>query len=148
METQARDYNVKKAVPFCMVRNMKKSLDFYLEGLNFELKNKWDPHGSIEWCLLQIDHASIMLQSFSQNSDVKELGRGVSIYFICEDALKIYDRSIAKGLPVSEPIVGNAMWVVGLSDPDGYQIYFESLTDVPEETMYSDWIRPDPSKGF
>ena len=33
------------------------------------------------------------------------------------------------------------MWVVGLTDPDGYRIYFESPTDVPEETFLSEWPR-------
>jgi hypothetical protein len=29
------------------------------------------------------------------------------------------------------------MWVTPLVDPDGYKIFFESPTDVPEETVYS-----------
>jgi lactoylglutathione lyase len=33
------------------------------------------------------------------------------------------------------------MWVVGLKDPDGYQIYFESPTDVEEETLYTEWVK-------
>jgi hypothetical protein len=32
------------------------------------------------------------------------------------------------------PSVGNQLWVVPLTDPDGYHIEFESPTDVPEET--------------
>jgi lactoylglutathione lyase len=31
------------------------------------------------------------------------------------------------------------MWVVSLSDPDGYRLEFESPTDVPEETKLSEW---------
>jgi len=30
------------------------------------------------------------------------------------------------------------MWVTSLTDPDGYRIDFESPTDVPEETVYSE----------
>jgi hypothetical protein len=37
--------------------------------------------------------------------------------------------------------VGNNLWVVQLKDPDGYNIFFESPTDVPEETRYSDWVK-------
>ena len=44
----------------------------------------------------------------------------------------------AKGLKASRPFVGNGMWVTSLSDPDGYRIEFESLTDVPEDTQYSE----------
>ena len=42
-------------------------------------------------------------------------------------------------MEASEPFVGNNMWVTGLTDPDGYKLYFESPTDVPEETKYSEW---------
>jgi hypothetical protein len=30
------------------------------------------------------------------------------------------------------------MWVTSLRDPDGYRLEFESPTDVPEETRYSE----------
>jgi hypothetical protein len=30
------------------------------------------------------------------------------------------------------------MWVTSLSDPDGYRIDFESDTDVPEGTQFSE----------
>lgn len=30
------------------------------------------------------------------------------------------------------------MWVTSLRDPDGYRLEFESLTDVPEETVFSE----------
>jgi hypothetical protein len=32
------------------------------------------------------------------------------------------------------------MWVAILTDPDGYKLDFESPTDIPEETVYSDNI--------
>jgi hypothetical protein len=62
---------------------------------------------------------------------------GVSVCFICKDALAIYRSAIARGLPAERPFVGNAMWVTSLRDPDGYRIDFESYTDVQEETVYS-----------
>jgi len=40
---------------------------------------------------------------------------------------------------VHEPFVGNGMWVTTFTDPDNYKIFFESATDVPEETKYSAW---------
>jgi lactoylglutathione lyase len=30
------------------------------------------------------------------------------------------------------------MWVNGISDPDGYKLFFESPTDTPEETKLSE----------
>ena len=133
--------NVKQAVPFFMVTNMERSLYFYTKGLGFTIKNKWEPKDKTEWCWLQLGEASIMLQELRHNPSTEKLGQGVSIYFICEDALTFYNQIISNGVSTSEPVVGNNMWVVGLRDPDGYNIFFESPTDVPEETMYSDWIK-------
>jgi lactoylglutathione lyase len=83
-----------------------------------------------------------MLQEFKKeghDSWVPEgkVGAGVSICFICEDALAIYREVTSRGIQASRPFVGNGMWVTSLSDPDGYRIDFESYTDVPEGTVYS-----------
>ena len=135
-------YNVKQAVPFFMVADMTGSLMFYINGLGFELKNTWEPKGKIEWCWLKLGTASIMLQEYREQIPEIKRGEGVSVCFMCEDALAIYLQCKAKGLIVSpEPFVGNNLWVVGLRDPDGYNIYFESPTDVPEETTYSEWLK-------
>ena len=67
-----------------------------------------------------------------------DLGVGVSINFICKDALAIYRQFTARGLAAKRPFVGNGMWVTQVIDPDGYQLYFESPTDVAEETVFSD----------
>ena len=133
--------NVKQSVPFFMVTNMDSSLNFYVEKLGFTIKHRWEPAGKVEWCWLQLGNAAIMLQEYRENPPGEKLGAGVSIYFLCEDALTIYNDIISNGLSASEPFVGNNMWVVGLTDPNGYNILFESPTDLPEETKYSDWIK-------
>ena len=133
--------NIQQAVPFFMVTSMNNSLDFYIKGLGFELKNKWEPRGTIEWCWLQIGNASIMLQEYRTTAQTANPGQGVSVYFVCRDALAFYEQISVRGVVTSEPFVGNNMWVVGLKDPDGYQIFFESPTDVPEETKYSEWTK-------
>jgi hypothetical protein len=70
------------------------------------------------------------------------LGQGVSICFMCADAIAIHHAAIARGLAASRPFVGNGLWVTSLIDPDGYRLDFESPTDVPEGTVYSDPARP------
>jgi lactoylglutathione lyase len=143
METNVQvKQNIKQAVPFFMVTNMESSLQFYINGLSFEMKNKWTPRGTIEWCWLQREGAAIMLQEYRIDHTRKiegKLGEGVSICFQCEDALELYREFLSKGLTPAEPFVGNGMWDVNIADPDGYNLHFESLTDVPEETMYSEW---------
>jgi catechol 2,3-dioxygenase-like lactoylglutathione lyase family enzyme len=131
--------NVEQSVPFFGVTNIEASLRFYVDGLGFELKNKWIVDDRIRWCWLQVGGASLMLQEFLREGiPTGKLGEGVSVYFMCKDALAIYREARTRGLEAKRPFVGNAMWVTGLSDPDGYLIYFESPTDVPEETEYSE----------
>ena len=134
--------NLQQAVPFFMVTNIDNSLEFYTKGLGFELKINWKPEGKIEWCWLERDGVAIMLQEYRKEFLPKEkTGVGVSICIICKDALALYNEFLHNGLSPQEPFVGNKLWVVQLSDPDGYKIAFESATDVPEETMYSEWIK-------
>ena len=66
------------------------------------------------------------------------LGQGVSICFMCADATAIYRELNARGIAAQRPFVGNGLWVTSVSDPDGYRLDFESPTDLPEGTLYSD----------
>jgi lactoylglutathione lyase len=135
--------NIQLAVPFFMVENMDVSLQFYIDKLSFTLTNQWTPRGKIEWCLLQRDSVWLMLQELRNKEQFNktEKGKGVSICFQCKDALALYHEFIEKDIEIKEPFVGNNMWVVCFNDPDGYRLDFESATDVPEETNYSDWIK-------
>jgi lactoylglutathione lyase len=63
------------------------------------------------------------------------LGQGVAVYFICSDAVAIYRELTLRGVAAGRPFVGNGMWVTSMTDPDGYQLHFESPTHVPEETL-------------
>jgi len=36
--------------------------------------------------------------------------------------------------------VGNGLWVTSVTDPDGYRLDFESLTDMPEESEYKEEV--------
>ena len=133
--------NLKHAVPFFMVKNIEQSLDFYVRDLGFEMKLYWKPKGKIAWCWLERDGVPLMLQEYVEGSMPREkLGVGVAICFLCNDALRLYKEFLEKGLSLSEPFVGNNLWVVQLKDPDGYNILFESPTNVPEDTLYSEWI--------
>ena len=140
METETQTAaNVKQAVPFFMVEDMKKSLRFYVDGLGFEITHRWEPDGKLQWCMMRLGDAALMLQEYARNRRPEgKLGQGVSICFVCEDALTIYRDIKSRGIEAKTPFVGNAMWVVSVTDPDGYRLDFESNTDVPEETVLSE----------
>ena len=90
---------------------------------------------SLGW--LKHGGASLMLQELlKEHTPSGKLGEGMSVCFMCKDALAIHHQAKERGLAVRKPFVGNALWVTGLTDPDGYKVLFESLTDVPEETEY------------
>jgi catechol 2,3-dioxygenase-like lactoylglutathione lyase family enzyme len=135
--------NIQLAVPFFMVLNMDASLRFYVDKLGFTMTNKWTPHDKIEWCWLQRDGVSLMLQEPRNKEQFNEAekGKGVSICFQCKDSLTLYHEFLKKNIEIKEPFVGNNMWVVCFTDPDGYSLDFESPTDAPEETKYSDWLK-------
>ena len=130
--------NLKQAVPFFMVTNIDRSLDFYVKGLGFEIKIDWRPEGKIEWCWLEREGVSFMLQEYRKEFLPKEtLGQGVSICVMCHDSLTLYNEFLQKGLSPQEPFVGNNLWVVQIRDPDNYVLCFESSTDTLEGTKYS-----------
>ena len=135
--------NVSEVVPFFAVKDMRKSLAFYVDGLGFELEGKWVDEGVIRWCMLRIGNAAVMLQEFrTEGHDSRQFsenkGEGVSLFFFCDDAVEFYRDVRSRGVDASEPVVGNRMWVTSIADPDGYNLSFESPTDVPEETRLSE----------
>jgi predicted enzyme related to lactoylglutathione lyase len=149
MEETKAAKNVQQAVPFFGVADIEASVRYYVEGLGFAMTKQWNPGGKLRWCWLEHGGAALMLQEFwreGHHAWVPEgkLGEGVTIYFVCEDAVAIYREVTARGIQASEPTVGNGMWVTELKDPDGYRIGFESVTEVPEETKLSDWAGGGP----
>src|SRR5215210_6028310 len=124
---------------------MEASRRFYVEGLGFEMHEKWiDDDGRLRWCWLGHGGAAVMLQEAPQEGPhawepAGHVGEGVSIYFICDDALAVFHDTRARGIEaVRMPFVGNGMWITSFVDPDGYKLFFESATDTPEETEYSE----------
>jgi len=129
--------DVTEAVPFFQVADMETSLRFYVDGLGFKLVRQWTPEGKIRWCWLTLGAASIMLQECRPGHVPKgKLGEGVSICFQCRDSISLYHVFLARGRRARQPFVGNNLWVVGITDPDGYEISFNSPTDAPEESLY------------
>lgn len=138
--------NIKQAVPFFWVMDLELSITFYVDGLGFEIKDQWMDQGKLRWCWMENGGAAIMLQEFWKeghhaNLPTGKLGLGVSIAFVCENALDFYTEIKSRGIQATEPFVANHLWMTNLTDPDGYDLVFQSPTDVPEETQYSEWLK-------
>ena len=135
--------NVQQAVPFFNVTDIEASLRFYVDGLGFVMTNRWDPEGRLRWCWLRLGDTAIMLQQYWRDgrpggAPAGPLGQGVSICFMCADAIAIYHAITSRGIVAQRPYVGNCLWVTSVSDPDGYRLEFESPTDAPEESVYAE----------
>lgn len=137
--TDVTQVGLQKAVPLLLIRSMDASLRFYVDGLGFQMTEQWKQDGKILWCWLQVGDVALMLQEVvPAEKYARELegkaGLGVSLNFICRDALAFYHMVKDRGIATKRPFVGNRMWVTSLKDPDGYDLHFESPTDVAEET--------------
>ncbi len=136
------EVNVRQAVPFFWVHDIEASARFYVQGLGFTVAKEWIDGGRRRWCWLELGDAAVMLQEFWREGHHRNLpegktGLGVSICFICRDAVALWHDFTSRGLRAERPFVGNGMWVTQVADPDGYHLLFESPTDAPEETIYS-----------
>src|SRR5262245_65593546 len=116
---EEKEPNVKQAVPFFGVANMEESLRFYVDGLGFKMTRKWIDEGKLRWCWLEHGDAALMLQEFRKEGHDSwvpqgKVGEGVSICFICRDAIVIYRDVTTRGIRAWKPFVGNGMWVTSL----------------------------------
>jgi catechol 2,3-dioxygenase-like lactoylglutathione lyase family enzyme len=141
--TTRSEANVEQAVPGFWVRNIEESVRFYTEGLGFRMTNRWVDEGKLRWCRLDLGGTAVMLQEFWKegehfNVPDGEVGIGVGVCFFCKDAVALWREFVSRGLSPKRPFVGNGLWVMEIHDPDGYKLYFESPTDVPEDTVFSD----------
>jgi lactoylglutathione lyase len=144
VELAMTEPNVREALPFFRVTDLPTALRFYVDGLGFRVTNHWPDEGPMRWCTLTLGGASLMLQSLVDDEGravplATTRGVGVSVSFMCRDALAIAEDARSHGVVGQEPFVGNGLWVASFTDPDGYRVDFSSPTDVAEETTLSAW---------
>lgn len=131
--------NIYATVPFLQVSNMESSIDFYINRLEFKIVESWEPDKQIKWCHIKKDGGDLMLQEHQSYHSMTSK-QGISVYFFCKDALALYQDLKLNKVQPTEPIVSNGMWLTRVNDPDGYEINFESDTDVQEGTTFSTWV--------
>ena len=133
----------QRVFPQLRMTNWQRTRAFYVDGLGFKMTNQWVHEGKLRWCKLDLGGATVMLQEFWKEGDHRnvpesEVGVGVGISFFCKDALTLWCEFVSRGVQATRPIVGNGLWGTELTDPDGYKLYFQSPTDAPEETVFSE----------
>ena len=133
--------NVRQAVPFFRHHRHRGLNTLLRRRPGFKLKQQWAPAGRIRWCWLEHGDAALMLQEHWKDGRPavrrRPLGQGSRFASCSADAIASITRrsrcgSRRRGRSSAK------LWVTPLTDPDGYHLDFESPTDVPEDTVYTD----------
>ncbi len=132
MSSDAKTASIRETWPLLFVQDIARSLDFYRDRLGFEVVHEAQNDGQVFWCRLKRDHSSLMLQQAEpEDGEPQGRGRGVVLYFVCDDADAMHADLTARGLDLPEPETAYyGMRQVSVVDPDGYDLCFESPVDL------------------
>ena len=120
---------VRALWPLLTVQNIAASIAFYRDRLGFDVIDEAKGPEGLFWCRLTRDGASLMLQQADEAEDgpAEGRGRGVALYFVCDDADAMYAEFTARGLAVEPPQKAYyGMNQLHIPEPDGYVVCFES----------------------
>lgn len=119
---------LRETWPLLFVRDIDRSAEFYCDYLGFEVAHQAMSDGKVYWCRLKRQNCSLMLQQAEEeDGPAKGRGRGVVLYFLCDDADVLHAEFAGRGLKLPPPTTAYyGMRQVELQDPDGYQLCFES----------------------
>jgi predicted enzyme related to lactoylglutathione lyase len=115
--------------PLLAVSDIARSIEFYSDQLGFSVAGTAESDGRVFWCRLERGGVSIMLQQAEEEEDgpAEGRGRGVTFYFICNDADAMHADLSSRGLQVSPPrMTDYRMKQLFVPEPNGYLLCFES----------------------
>jgi predicted enzyme related to lactoylglutathione lyase len=119
---------LQQLTPLLFVKDLPRSLAFYRDQLGFACTNHADAEGKTFWCRIERDGASLMLQQADgEDPHTDRRGRGVTFYFICDDANAMHTELCGRGMELAPPEMAYyGMNQLFVPEPDGYEICFES----------------------
>lgn len=121
-----------RLVPLLDVRDMTRTIAFYVDGLGFEKQSEWIKDGKLRWAMLEYPGGAQLMVQERDTSPPADLNAAPVMYVFCNDAPAFHTQVSSRGIETEEPFIGNGMHVVPMVDPDGYRISFESPTDEPD----------------
>jgi glyoxylase I family protein len=129
---------VQGVAPLVQVFDMPRSIRFYRDLLGFALtgnsKAKSSDPDDVDWAMLQLSNATIMLNTAYDPDDVPEAPdvarwsghQDTCLYFNCPDVEGAYQHLVSRGFEVDPPKVAwYGMKQLYLKDPDGFGICFQ-----------------------
>jgi uncharacterized glyoxalase superfamily protein PhnB len=119
---------LQQLTPLLFVKDLVHSLAFYCDQLGFKVTNRAEEDGKTFWCRIERDGASLMLQQADcEETHTDRRGRGVTFYFICDDAAAMHAELCGRGMKLAPPEMAYyGMNQLFVPEPDGYEICFES----------------------
>jgi glyoxylase I family protein len=134
MPTLTKVSKVQNVWPLLAVDNLPSSLAFWRDQLGFEVVGQADADGAMFWCRLERDGTSIMLQTAdAEDGPTQERGRGVTLYFVCDEVDGLFAELAGRGVPLQPPSATYyGMRQLFVPEPNGYLVCFESLLREPD----------------
>jgi uncharacterized glyoxalase superfamily protein PhnB len=131
MPSAAQATSIRHLWPLLAVRDINRSVDFYQNKLGFSVAGRAEADGRLFWCRVERGGASIMLQQADdEDGPAESWGRGVTLYFVCDDADAMHAELVSLGVQVQPVSVAEyGMKQLFVPEPDGYAICFESSTE-------------------
>ncbi len=125
--------NVKSMCPLIQVFDMTRSLAFYRD-IGFSLVSDHDHVGNLDWCLLKLGDAYLMLNTAFEaherppHPDPTRLAahEDTGLFFECDSADDVFSYLRARGIAAEQPRTASyGMRQTYLRDPDGYVLCFQ-----------------------
>ena len=130
---------IRGLTPLIQVFDMPTSIQFYCEGLGFEIAGSdGKPRPHFDWALLRLNGLELMLNTAYERDerppapDPAHIAahEDTAIYFSCPDVDGVYAYLQKKGIKAKAPKVAPyGMKQLYLNDPDGYVLCFQWRAD-------------------
>lgn len=127
--------DVRETTTLLEVFDMPTSIAFYRDLLGFEIIQSWGPQDRLDWAMLKLGGATIMLNAAYENDErppTADLARAkghadAELYFACGNVDEVYAYLRQQGRQVTQPhVTFYGMKQVWLDDPDSFKICFQS----------------------
>jgi uncharacterized glyoxalase superfamily protein PhnB len=125
---QPETLRLRAITPGLTVGDIHKSLEFYVEGLGFSLKEKWENEGALQGAMLFAGDCELaLMQDDWAKGRERVKGIGFRLYLdTAQDVDALAARAREHGIAVDGP--HDSSWgarLIGVSDPDGFNITFQ-----------------------
>lgn len=127
---------LKSLVPMLSVADVEKSLAFYQDALDFEVINRLEEQGRLQWAFVKSGNTELMFGRCEVAQSVLPFTtkENLVLYFYPDDVGALHTSLQAKGYPVSAlHVTFYGMKECMLTDPDGYALSFGQQTDASSD---------------